>query len=166
MRQDVTEVFEKYKRNVFSAALSITKNRSDAEDVLQDTFIAYMKDDTQFESEEHLKAWLLRSALNRAKNCVNTFWNRNKTSFEEFMQDIQFQNEDVRSLFEAVMSLKPKISAVIHLYYYEGYSVKEISSLLSIPEGTVASRMNKGRKELKKKLEEWYECERKVQERI
>lgn len=154
MRLSVNELMEKYKDNVFRAAFSICRNPEDAEDIVQDTFIQYMESSRQFENEEHIKAWLLRTAINRSKNKVVSFWHRNRADYDEYLEDIPFQDSKDRELVEAVMSLPKPYRIVIHLYYQEGYKVNEISKILTIPIGTVKSRLSRGRTILKKFLKE------------
>ena len=76
MKTETSVVMEKYKDSVFSAAFSICANAADAEDVVQDTFIRYHTTDTPFADEQHIRAWLLRVAINKAKNVTMSFWRR------------------------------------------------------------------------------------------
>ena len=156
MRQPVEELIEKYKDTVFRAALSVSRNPEDAEDVVQDTFIQYMNSPRQFESEDHIKAWLIHVAINKSRNVVNSFWNRKRVKFDDYLENTNFQEPEDRRLVEAVFSLPEKQRIVIHLYYYEEYSVREIAEILHISEGTVKSRLSRGRSELRSILkEEW-----------
>lgn len=156
MRLSVDEAFQKYGDRIFSAAFSICRNRADADDVVQDTLIRYYSLGKDFESEAHLKAWLLRVAINRAKDIVSAFWRKNKVDWEEYMDELVFEEPEDSRLFEAVMRLPEKYRAVIHLFYHEDYAVEEISSILRRPEGTVKSQLNRGKKLLKNMLqEEW-----------
>lgn len=158
MRISVEEVYSTYARNIYNAAFSITANAEDAKDVLSDTLIRYLHTETEFDSAEHLKAWLLRTAINRAKDIRRAFWNRNRVSFEEYMEEIPAADSS-KELLDALMRLPVRYRSVLHLYYYEGYSQKEISALLRIPEGTVNSRMSAARKKLRKILEEDWDDE-------
>ena len=160
MRLSVDETFQKYGDRIFSAAFSICQNRADADDVVQETLIRYYSLDKDFESEAHLKAWLLRVAMNRAKDLTTSFWRRSKVQWEDYMDDLVFEEPEDSRLFEAVMNLPEKYRTVIHLFYYEGYAVEEISSILRRPGGTVKSQLNRGRKLLKNALqEEWNDDE-------
>ena len=151
MRLPVSKLAEKYQENVFRAAFSVSRNPDDAEDVVQDTFLKYMESGRQFESEEHIKAWLLRTAMNRSKDMVHSFWHRNRGSFEEPCD---------RELVETVLSLPEKYRIPIYLFYYEDYSVKEIAGILKLPESTAKSRLYRGRKMLKDILkEDWTDDE-------
>ena len=154
MKPSVQEIYETYSRSIYDASFSITGSSHDAEDILQETLISYLQYKKDFSSTEHLKAWLLRVAINKSRDLKRRFWNRNRVSFEDYMNDVfQTESED-KELLTALMKLPEKQRIVLHLHYYEGYSVREISSLLKIPEGTVKSRMTNGRNALKELLKE------------
>lgn len=160
MKLSVDTAFSKYGDRVFAAAFSVCRNRADADDVVQDTFIKYYKLDQEYESETHLKAWLLRVAINRAKDMVTSFWHRNQVEWEEYMDDLAFEEPQDGRLFEAVMKLPDKYRIVIHLFYYEEYTIGEIAHILKCREGTVKSQLSRGRKLLKNMLmEEWNDDE-------
>ena len=156
MRLSVEEAYRRYADRVFSAAFSVCRNRADADDVVQDTFLKYYTRDQAYESEEHLRAWLLRVAINRARDITASFWRRNKVAWEEFMGELTFAAPEDSRLFEAVMRLPDKYRVVVHLHYYEDYSVSEIARLLQSREGTVKSQLSRARALLKTMLkEEW-----------
>ncbi len=160
MKLSVDEVFYRYKDRVFSAAFNVCRNRADADDVVQSTFLKYCNLDLSYESEEHLKAWLLRVAINQAKDLTKAFWQRNRVSWEDYMNELRFEEPEDTRLFEAVMRLPDKYRVVIHLYYYEDYNICEIAQILNRREGTVKSQLNRGRKLLKTMLmEEWNDDE-------
>ena len=154
MRLTVEDAFQKYGDRVFSAAFSILRNREDADDVVQDTFLRYHIKNLQYMDETHLKAWLLRVAINRAKDITAAFWRRNRVSWEAYMEELEFTQPEDRSLFRAVMALPEKYRLVLHLYYYEECSIREIASLLHTGEGTIKSRLSRGRTLLKTMLTE------------
>jgi RNA polymerase sigma-70 factor (ECF subfamily) len=132
----------------------VCRNRADADDVTQDVFLKYHTTDMDYESEEHIRAWLIRVAINRAKDIAGSFWRRNKVAWEEYMDDLPFETPEDKGLFEAVMRLPDKYRVVIHLFYYEDYSVEEIAQILKSPTGTVKSQLSRGRMLLKNMLEE------------
>lgn len=156
MRASVDEVFQTYGDRIFSAAFSVCRNRADADDVVQDTLIRYYSVGAgkDFESEAHLKAWLLRVAINRAKDIAHSFWRRNQLQWEDYMGELSFAEPGDSGLFEAVMGLPEKYRTVIHLFYYEDYAVEEIAHILRRPEGTVKSQLSRGRTLLKNILQE------------
>lgn len=154
MRLSVDEAFRRYGDRVFSAAFSVCRNREDADDAVQDTFLKYYTRNQDYADETHLKAWLLRVAINRARDITGAFWRRNRVSWEEYMDELEFVQPEDRTLFQAVMGLPKKYRLVIHLFYYEEYSVEEISSMLHSSRGTVKSQLSRGRKLLKSMLAE------------
>ena len=160
MRLSVDEAFSRFGDRVFSAAFSVCRNRADADDAVQDTFIKYYSMGLDYESEEHIRAWLIRVAVNRAKDIVGAFWHRNRVEWEEYMDELPFEAPEDKGLFEAVMRLPDKYRVVIHLFYFEDYSVGEIAKILHSREGTVKSQLTRGRKLLKTMLkEEWNDDE-------
>lgn len=157
MRQSVQELFEKYQDNLYIIAFNVCKNAEDAKDVVQDTFIQYYSAKKEFDDEQHIRAWLIRVAINKAKNMNNTFWRRNKMSLEDYMETLAFETPASEELFETVMHLPEKYRIVIHLFYYEDYTVHEIADILKLSEGNVKVRLSRGRSLLKEKLQEEWE---------
>lgn len=157
MRQPIQELMECYQNNLFVAAFQICKSREDAEDVVQETFIQYYISKKEFESKEHIRAWLLRVAINKAKNVNLTFWRRNKQPLEDYIETLAFETQADGELFETVLGLPQKYRIVIHLFYYEEYSVKEIAKVLELSESNVKARLSRGRKMLKDAWKEKWE---------
>ena len=94
--------------------------------------------------------------INRAKNIAASFWRRNTMPLEEYLLSLPFQEPEDRSLMEAVLALPEKYRTVIHLFYYEDYSVRDIGSILRLTQAAVKTRLSRGRKLLKDALkEEW-----------
>ena len=145
MRQSLEELIEAYQKSLYAAAFNICRNTDDANDVVQDTFIQYYTTKKQFQDEEHLKAWLLRVAINRAKDISRSFWKKNRLSIEDYADAVPFESREEAGLFEAVMRLPEKYREVIHLYYYEDLSIKETARILRITEGSVKMRLSRGR---------------------
>lgn len=153
MRLALELLVEKYQKNVFIAAYNICKNTADANDIVQDVFLQYyILAHKQFTDEENIRAWLLRVAINKAKDCTRSYWRRNKISLDEFETDIPFEAPEEMLLFQNVMRLPEKYRVVIHLFYYEEYSVREISKILKISESGVKMRLSRGRSFLKNYL--------------
>ncbi len=157
MRQSVQELFEKYQDNLYIIAFNVCKNAEDAKDVVQDTFIQYYSAKKEFDNEQHIRAWLIRVAINKAKNVNGTFWRKNKISLEDYMESLVFETPESEELFETVMHLPEKYRIVIHLFYYEEYSVHEIADILKLSESNVKVRLSRGRSLLKEKLQEEWE---------
>ncbi|MDE7276942.1 MAG: RNA polymerase sigma factor, partial [Lachnospiraceae bacterium] len=103
MKQSVQELAALYQNNLFAVAFNVCKNAQDAEDIVQDTFIQYYTTKKEFDSEQHIRAWLIRVAINKAKNVNQTFWRRNKLSLEDYMETLTFETPESENLFETVM---------------------------------------------------------------
>ncbi len=157
MKPHIDTVMEQYKNNLYTVAFNICKNTQDAEDVVQDTFIQYWKLKKEFESEQHLRAWLFRVAINTAKNKVNTLFRRTTVPLEDYMETLSFETKESSDIFEAVMNLPTKYRIVIHLFYYEDYSVNEIAAILRLTPGNVKTRLSRGRMSLRSALKEAWE---------
>ncbi|MCC8129534.1 MAG: sigma-70 family RNA polymerase sigma factor [Clostridiales bacterium] len=154
MRLATEELIGRYRDNVFAAAFHICQNAADADDVVQDTFLQYHLTDRDFADEEHIRAWLLRVAINRAKDVRRSFWRRKSVPLEDYMETLSFETEESEGLFEQVMKLPEKYRIVIHLFYFEDYSVREIAQILGLTESNVKVRLSRGRKLLKDALKE------------
>ncbi len=157
MKPHIDIVIEKYKNNLYAVAFNICKNAQDAEDVVQDTFIKYWSQQKEFESEQHLRAWLFRVAINQSKNKINTFFRKKTVPLEDYMETMTFETNEASELFEAVMNLPAKYRIVIHLFYYEDYSVTEIADILKLTPGNVKTRLSRGRMSLRNTLKEAWE---------
>ncbi len=147
-------ISEKYIDTVYRSALSCCKNKADAEDAVQNAFLKLLKCDTEFNDDEHVKRWLIRVAVNECKNVWKSFRYRNIVSFDELEKEPEYSDEGKSEIFSEIMKLPKKYSVVIHLYYYEGYSVREISRILDISESNVQIRLMRGRNKLKETLSE------------
>ena len=156
MRQSVSHLAEHWGDSLYRAAFAVCRNPQDAEDVVQETFLAYYRSDKEFESDEHIRAWLIRVAVNKAKNATVCFWRRNRRSLEDYMDALTYEDAADRDLLDAVLRLPERYRIVIHLFYYEDYSIREIAELLNLGEGAVKSRLSRGRQQLRRTLtEEW-----------
>ena len=160
MRLDTGVVMERYKDNIFAIAFNITKNSADADDVVQDTFIEYHTAKKEFDSEEHIRAWLVRVAINKAKNITMSFFRRVSVPYEEYVESLTFETPEAEHLFEEVMKLPEKYRIVIHLFYHEDYNIREIAAIMHLSEANVKVRLTRGRKLLKSVLKEGWTDDR------
>ena len=156
MRMETQELAGKYRDRLFAAAFQVCRNPADAEDAAQEALLRYHVSTKEFESEAHIRAWLLRVAINCAKNVGSSFWRRKTVPLEDYMDTLEFPSEESRGLFAAVMALPEKYRLVIHLHYYEDDSVAQIARILNLTESNVKVRLSRGRGMLREKLqEEW-----------
>ena len=154
------QILDSYGNHILRYAYSYLHNKSDAEEVLQDTLVQFLKTAPDFASPEHEKAWLLRVAGNLSKNRLA--YNARRETDELKDELIAEQREDLSFVWEAVKSLPEKYRAVIHLFYYEGCSVREIARILQRNEATVRSHLTRGRAALKEVLKEAYDFDETV----
>ena len=154
MKLPLPVLAEQYAQSVYAAAFSVCRNIHDAQDVMQETFLAYHITNKDFSSQEHIRSWLLRVAINKAKNLRRSAQSRLTLPLEDWAQTLVFPEPADRKLFEAVMDLQEQFRVVLHLHYYEGYSVKEIARLLRLGESAVKHRLVRGRAQLKEILKE------------
>ena len=147
-------VFEEYKRLVYTVAFSFMKNRQDSNDVMQDVFFRFYEKMDSI-SEDGYRPWLISVTANTCKNYLRSVWRNRVFSLEEAGEICCEDNfGETSDLFSAVMKLPERERVLIHLFYYEGCSAKEISHMLKISESTVRVRIMRGREKLKKILEE------------
>ena len=144
---------ETYKNMVYRLAITYLKNVQDAEDITQDVFMKLLKLEKEFPSEEDGGAWLVRVTVNTCKDLVKSAWRRRNSPLHE---NLVFHQKEQSDLFHAVMSVGLKYRTVVHLYYYEDYSVREISDILHIKETTVQTRLHRVRGKLQQILEKEY----------
>lgn len=151
-------IIAEYSDLVYRIAISQVKNKQDAEDIFQEVFISLIKNINDIKNETHLKHWLIRATINRAKNHHLCFWkrqvdlqNEDLNRDQSYLQNENAQMDEVRN---EISSLPIKLRSVVYLYYYEECSVDEIATILEIPSGTIKSRLHTARKTLKIKLKE------------
>lgn len=149
--QQLTKTYNQYKDLLYRIAFTYVKNEADAEDILQETFLRYFKKNPVFDNDEHEKRWLIRVSINLCKNHLLSFWQRNRCEITE--QSYMDFNEEEFTLLQETMELPAKQRVIIYLYYYEGYSCKEIAEIIKISESAVKMRLKKGRDILRKRLE-------------
>jgi len=149
------KILDDYGNSILRLAYMYLHNRSDAEEILQDTLIRFLQTAPQFENEIHKKAWLLRVAGNLSKNRIE--YNRVRNTEELNEELISEERDDLSFVWEAVKTLPVKYREVIHLFYQEGYQTAEIASILHENEATVRSYLNRGRAKLREVLKEAYD---------
>lgn len=145
----IEEIVKKHSLSMFRAAYAILKNKDDAQDAVQEAFIKLIKKCPEFKDENHEKAWLLRVTINISKNILKSA-NRKSLIIDKTVT-VEHKEDEV---LPYVLNLSEKYKVVIHLYYYEDYSINEIAKILKIPAATVGTQLNRGKKLLKNMLED------------
>ncbi len=141
-----------YGDSILRLAYSYLHNMSDAEDILQESLIQFLKTQPELTDPVKEKAWMLRVAGNLSKNRIKY----NKLRLTDELQEslASDQRDDLSYVWEAVKQLPDKYREVVHLFYYEGYATKEIADILGRNESTVRSDLKRGRERLRQILEE------------
>jgi len=151
--REYTQAAERYLDMVYRVALNWFGRPADAEDAAQEAMLRLWRTDTAFQSEEHLRRWLVKVTVNECKRIALRPW-RSRTAALEECDGPVFEDRERRELFEAVMELPGKYRTPLYLYYYEGYAVNEVGELLDLRPSTVQTRLARGREKLKKMLTE------------
>ena len=148
--QELSNAMRMYGDAVYRLALCRTQNAADAEDVYQDVFLRLLEQQAGDWDGEHLKAWLIRAALNRCADLGRLRRRRGGTlSLEEVPDLARPVDEAAAELWDAVARLPEKLRTAVHLFYGEGYESGEIGALLGVPAATVRSRLRRARAELR-----------------
>lgn len=166
--QDLQGKIDCYSDMLFKIAFMRLQNVQDAEDVVQEVFYQYIKREERFESDEHEKAWLIKVTLNACRKVWRSAWNRHRDGGDEdvntYSEGVQqgleegiLSVESNRILLAAVKELPAKYRDVIHLFYYEEMSIKEIGEVTGRKESTVTSQLTRARELLKRRLKEEYD---------
>ena len=145
------EVYETYGTMVYRLAMVYRGNHADAEDVTQEVFVRLFRKGPAFHDKEHEKRWLLRVTANLCLDQLRGPWRSRIVELEE-AGDTRSSGGD--ELVNMVLSLPKKYKGPIHLHYFEGYSVEEISRILRISVSAVKMRLKRGRELLKLELED------------
>ena len=148
MKDDFEILVEKYADTVTRICFVNLENRADAEDAWQNVFIKLFKSKKIWSKpEDELRKWLVTVTLNECRDIKRKLFHRNHYDIDEL--DISYSEDFNKDIISAVRSLPIKYLQVIELYYFEGYSVAEISDILSANENTIKSRLKRGRELLK-----------------
>ena len=148
----IRRLVETYSCMLLRLACTRLDSVQDAEDAVQDVFLKLLSTRPSFRDAEHEKAWLIRATLHRASDIRRR---AGRTVPLEAAENAPARAEAPEgALLSAMRALPPAYSAVLHLHYYEGYSIKEIAALLKLPAATVGTRLARGRERLRRMLKE------------
>lgn len=165
-KEFMQERIDLYSDMLYKIAYLQLKNSEDAKDIVQEVFYQYIKNEKKFENDEHEKAWLIRVTLNQCRKLWRSAWFRHTEGLPK--QDIPsesrleaeiIEKEKRQALVNEVWRLPRKYREVIHLFYFEGMSIKEICAATGRRSSTVTSQLTRGRELLKKRLKEEYRYE-------
>jgi len=157
MKADPELLVRQYADMVYRIALLHTKRKEDAEDVFQEVFLRLMKYIDGIEDEDHLRFWLVRVTVNCCNSLFESGWKKHVTTFEVLPEDTDtggLEEKADHTVYDGVRGLPEKYRTVIHLFYFEGMSIADIAVICRCREGTIKSRLSRGRRMLKKRLQE------------
>ena len=146
------ELYEKYATDVLRVCYFYLGDRQKAEDVCQDVFMRLMVNAPQLE-EGREKAWLLKVALNRCRDLWRGSWAKRVVLGSPVFELIPAQDDtpakdESEAMMAAIHQLPTAFREVILLHYYQNYGISEIAQMIGLPEGTISSRLSRGRKKL------------------
>lgn len=144
--EEIIEIYNRHVDTVYRVCYSFMKNKTETEDMVQETFLRMITSQKRFENERHEKAWLIVTASNLCKDSLKKWWRRNENIDDH--ADLPDMTQEDREILDAVLSLSNDQKCVVYLYYYEGYTTEEIAVYLKCPPATVRSRLSRARKKL------------------
>lgn len=155
MDRDFNRIVNSYSDMLLRICIHYTKNKTDAEDVVQNVFLKLLESNISFENYEHEKAWLIRVCINLCKDNLKSSWHKKVHSInDEEIKDGVFEIEEKSPILTYIRNLPSNQKIAIYLFYYEGIPVSEIASLMKSNQNTVLSWLRRGRKKLEKLLKE------------
>lgn len=146
-----SEKYSLYGDMLFKICMIYLGNKEDAEEAMQESFFKLIYKSPQFVNDEHEKAWLIRITTNICKDILRSVWRKRVVRTENF--ENYYDNPSNVYIMEEILKLPVKYKAAIYLYYFEDYSMKQISESLRISESAVKMRLKRGRDILKIELE-------------
>lgn len=154
---DFMQAVNRNNRRLFLIALSFTKSSCESEDIIQNVFLKLWKHPKSFSDDEHIDKWLTVVCVNESKNYIKSPFRYHQNIDDcDIISRANFDNSSQIDLFNAVMGLSKKERTVIHLFYYESLSIKDIAEMLKIKESAVKTRLSRARVKLKEQLgDEW-----------
>lgn len=150
-REEFTRITDLYIDDIKRLAYSGCKNEQDAEDITQEVFIKLLKCENVFESDAHVKNWLIRVTINQCNSLWRTPWKK-RVVLSMPKEPQMLYSEKENDLMSNIRSLTSKYREIIHLFYYEEMSVRQIAETLRISEGDVKTRLHRARKKLEKMM--------------
>ena len=160
--QTLRTAMAEYGDTVYRLALCRTQSIPDAEDVYQDVFLALLRQQAEGWEAGRMKAWLIRTTLNRCTDLHRFRLRRPVLPLDEALTCPV--DEEAAELWEAVGVLPEKLRTAVHLYYAEGYQAEEIAAMLGVPAATIRTRLRRAREKLKSVLGGMEDAEQPVPE--
>lgn len=150
LNDSIIELYNRHVDTVYRVCFSLMGNRQDAEDAAQTVFIKLMESGKTFQDSEHEKAWLIVTARNHCRDLQRRWWNRKVVHLDNgFVESRMVNGPEMSEIEESLLRIPSSYRLVLYLYYYEGYKIAEIASLLRRNVNTIKTQLRKARKRLK-----------------
>ncbi|MEE3352254.1 MAG: sigma-70 family RNA polymerase sigma factor [Saccharofermentanaceae bacterium] len=167
-RKELEKIYNEAYRAVYWTAFSLLKNEDDAQDIVQDTFVALINSYDSIQDKSKIVPWLKKVAANKSLNRLtrtktdnveDEFFDTVETVPEDFLPDSLVESEETRKIIMDIInnSLSEEIRMTLILFYFDEMSTKEVAEALGIPEGTVSRRIHSAKKKIKKEVEKYEE---------
>ena len=156
---DIEQLIDTYSDYLYRIAFIYTKDRTAAEEVVQDVFFNYYHKSHQFHGDATIKTYLVKMTINRSYDYLRSWKNKKQQILEMIQSSVKgteqlYVEKELRAeITAAVLTLPVKDREVLLLDYYEEMTVTEIAELLVLSVSTVKSRLQRARKKLKPKLQ-------------
>lgn len=156
-RSEITAAVQNHGNTVYRACSVYLHQQADREDAFQETFLRFARSSTEFNDEEHRKAWLIRVASNVCKDMLKSSASKVESLDEEQQDGREPVGDDGtegqrslehEELLRALGTLDEKYRIVLYLKYYEGYTAAQISEATGMPENTVYTNLSRGKHKL------------------
>jgi len=150
----IEEIVTTYSSCLYRFALAYLKDHATSQDIVQEVFIKLLDKQPSFGSPEQEKAWLYKVTANMCKNLLKSGRYKREIPLTEEHNDITASAKDDMDIADHLMKLDEKYRAPIHLYYYEGYSIKEIAKIMNQNPSTISTHLDRARQQLKEMMSE------------
>ena len=143
-----------HEHTLYRAAAAILGDAHEAEDAVQDAFLAWLEKTPNCPDAAHERAWLLRVTVNGCKSRLRSPWRRRRENDDTALERLTFETPEEAGLFAALGALSPDSRALLHLRYYEGFTVAELARQFRTTAPALSARLYRAKQQLRKKLEE------------
>ncbi|WJQ81943.1 RNA polymerase sigma factor [Brevibacillus brevis] len=148
--KELAELYQRHVDQVYRLCYIYLKNPVDAEDAVQSVFLKLLKYQMVFNDYEHEKAWLTVTTRNYCKDVLKHWWKTRRVALDTLPEVFSWNGDEPSGkVLARLLSLPEKYKTVLYLYYFEEYTVKEISEMLGYKESTIQTQLSRGRRRLK-----------------
>ena len=150
-KAEFIEIYSRQVDTVYRVCYSFMKNKSDTEDLVQETFLKLLSTKKEFENERHERAWLIVTASNLCKDALKSWW-RKTEDIDTHAHSLSTPPFETNHILEVILDLPANQRIAVYMHYYEGFSAEDIAASLKCPASTIRSRLARARKTLRQKL--------------